>query len=204
MTNITHIVIHYSATARGQHITVADIDKWHKKRGWRGIGYHYVVYLDGSVHKGREENEIGAHVANQNTGKLGICYIGGTEVGKPDVGLNTLTPEQEEGLIRLIQDLIVKHPSALVVGHRDLAATQCPGLDIIPWWRNIQGGWGQGVTYEKVHEEDYKANWGYQAKTSEPSAPLTRENQSWLIKLLVGLVSAITWFFVWKRKPIEN
>lgn len=55
----------------------ADIDEWHRKRGWREIGYHYVIRRSGIVEKGsREWNEYGAHVKGQNKDSLGICYIG--------------------------------------------------------------------------------------------------------------------------------
>lgn len=135
---VTHIVIHYSATPRGRHITVADIDAWHKARGWKGIGYHYVIYLDGSVHKGRPDNVVGAHVAGHNTGTIGICYIGGVD-GDPNKGVDTRTPEQTRAMIALIRDLLAKYPGAEVVGHRDMpdAATQCPGFNATTWWASV-------------------------------------------------------------------
>ena len=49
------IIIHCSATPRGVDYSAADIDKWHKQRGFRGIGYHYVIKLDGTIEKGRDE-----------------------------------------------------------------------------------------------------------------------------------------------------
>ena len=55
MSNITHIVLHYSATFEDQNLTVKDIDAMHKKRGWKGVGYHYVIRRDGVVEKGRPE-----------------------------------------------------------------------------------------------------------------------------------------------------
>jgi len=138
---VTHIVVHYSATQRGRHHTVADIDAWHKARGWTGIGYHYVIYLDGSVHKGRPDNVVGAHVAGHNTGTIGICWIGGVD-GDPNKGVDTRTPEQTAALIALIRTLLVKYPGASVVGHRDMpgAKTQCPGFDVRAWWVNVNGG----------------------------------------------------------------
>jgi N-acetylmuramoyl-L-alanine amidase len=139
MTKISAIVIHYSATARGQHVTVEQIDQWHRARGFRKIGYHYVIYLDGSVHKGRPEWEVGAHVAGKNAGTLGICFIGGTEPGNPNKGVDTRTPAQTESLIRLIRQLLGRHPGARVVGHRDLGATQCPGFDVGAWWAGVNG-----------------------------------------------------------------
>lgn len=137
MAKITTIVVHYSATARGRHVTVAEIDQWHRARGFRKIGYHFVIYLDGSVHKGREEWEVGAHVAGRNTGTIGICFIGGTEPGNPDKGVDTRTPAQSAALIKLIRELLVRHPGARVVGHRDLGPTQCPGFDVPAWWASV-------------------------------------------------------------------
>lgn len=138
MNNITHIVVHYSATYPDQHIGVKELDAMHKKRGWKGVGYHYVIKRDGTVQKGRPDDEVGAHVANQNSGKLGICWIGGIDrASGSNVGVDNRTAAQTAALIKLIKDLLVKHPQAKVVGHRDLAATLCPGFDVIPWWHSV-------------------------------------------------------------------
>lgn len=53
MRKIDDIIIHCTATAEGRDVSVADIRRWHKARGFVDVGYHYVVYLDGSVHEGR-------------------------------------------------------------------------------------------------------------------------------------------------------
>jgi N-acetylmuramoyl-L-alanine amidase len=139
MKNVSAIVIHYSATERGRHVTVDEIDQWHRARGFRKIGYHYVIYLDGSIHKGRAETEVGAHVAGRNTGTIGICWIGGTERGEPNKGVDTRTPAQTAALTKLIRELLGRYPGAKVVGHRDLGATQCPGFDVGAWWASVNG-----------------------------------------------------------------
>ena len=77
MRNINEIIVHCAATPEGKDFTVADIRRWHKARGWSDIGYHYVVYRDGSVHKGRPVSKVGAHVRGRNRNTIGICYIGG-------------------------------------------------------------------------------------------------------------------------------
>lgn len=77
MRQISEIIVHCAATPEGKHFTVADIDAWHKKRGFRCIGYHFVIYLDGSVHEGRAIEEVGAHCLGHNANSIGICYIGG-------------------------------------------------------------------------------------------------------------------------------
>ena len=40
MRNIDSIIVHCSATKAGQDFTATDIDRWHRERGFNGIGYH--------------------------------------------------------------------------------------------------------------------------------------------------------------------
>ncbi len=58
---INKIIIHCTATPEGRDIDAETIDKWHINRGWSGIGYHYVVKLDGTIEEGRSVNKTGAH-----------------------------------------------------------------------------------------------------------------------------------------------
>lgn len=125
---ITEIIVHCSATPEGKDFTVADITRWHKQRGFRTIGYHYVIYRDGSVHTGRQEGEIGAHCVGHNAVSIGICYIGGLAAdGKTPK--DTRTKEQHEALLMLLRHLRAKYPSAKIYGHRDFAAKACPSFD---------------------------------------------------------------------------
>ena len=66
MRKVNLIVVHCTATPEGRDVTVADIDRMHRAKGWKCIGYHYVVYRDGSVHEGRPVAEVGAHVYGHN------------------------------------------------------------------------------------------------------------------------------------------
>lgn len=132
---ITRITHHYSATYADQDIGVKEIDAMHKARGWSGVGYHYVIRRDGTIEKGRPDTERGAHVKNHNTGNLGICCIGGLDRATgPNVGVDNRTMAQKVAALQLTRDLLAKHPGAEVLGHRDLAATRCPGFDVRKWW----------------------------------------------------------------------
>lgn len=125
---ITHIVIHHAATPPGRDVTAEEIHHWHRERGFDGIGYHYAVLIDGTVEQGRPEYWTGAHVEDQNTGKIGICVIG---TGKPEGG-------QEVGLRVLVGHLLARYPEAEVCGHRNLDPTsECPGFDAKEWWRDV-------------------------------------------------------------------
>lgn len=129
MRKITKIIVHCSATPEGRDYTVADIDRWHKQRGWKGIGYHFVIYRDGSVHPGRKIEEIGAHCAGQNADSIGICYIGGVATdGKTPK--DTRTPAQKAALCGLINELKTRFPNVTVHGHREFANKACPCFDV--------------------------------------------------------------------------
>lgn len=136
MRKINQIIIHCSDTIEGKNFTVDDIKKWHKARGWTDIGYHYVVYLDGSIHKGRNEEVVGAHCEGHNAHSIGVCYIGGKEAGTFRAK-DTRTKAQKEALIRLLMKLVCKYPDAEIVGHRDLANRKCPCFDAKNEYRNI-------------------------------------------------------------------
>lgn len=147
MRRIDAIVLHYTATYPDQDLGAADLDKMHRARGWSGIGYHYVIKRDGTVEKGRPDEKVGAHVSGHNAHTIGITCVGGIERATgPNVGVDNRTDAQKDATIRLLHELLTRHPNARVTGHRDMpgAATQCPGFDAAAWWaeitRQAQGG----------------------------------------------------------------
>lgn len=136
MRNITEIIVHCTATPEGRPHTVADIDRWHRARKFRCIGYHYVVCLDGSVHAGRPEAEVGAHCTGHNANSIGVCYIGGCAAdGKTPK--DTRTPIQVTALRQLLKKLREKYPGARIRGHRDFAAKACPSFDATAEYSDI-------------------------------------------------------------------
>ncbi len=126
--SINEIIVHCSATKEGKDFTVADITNWHKQRGFTTIGYHYVIYRDGSIHKGRDINVSGAHCVGHNSHSIGVCYIGGCSAmsGTPK---DTRTPEQKASLLKLLKELRTLYPMAKIRGHRDFANKACPSFD---------------------------------------------------------------------------
>ena len=136
MRTINEIIVHCSATPEGRNVTVKDIDTWHRQRGFRCIGYHYVIYLDGSVHTGRPESQVGAHCLGHNSHSIGVCYIGGVaKDGKTPK--DTRTDAQKESLIKLIKELKAKYPKATVHGHREYANKACPCFDAKNEYKNL-------------------------------------------------------------------
>lgn len=132
MEKLTHeaIIIHCSATRAGMDFHAKDIDLWHKQRGFVKIGYHYVIDLDGTIEKGRAENEVGAHCVQQrmNFRSIGICYIGGLDsTGAP---CDTRTDAQKSSLQALVADIRTRYPGISIYGHRDFAPKACPCFDV--------------------------------------------------------------------------
>lgn len=129
MRTISEIIIHCSGTPEGLDYTVADIDRVHRGFGWRGIGYHYVIYRDGSVHVGRKVEEVGAHCKGHNANSVGICYIGGLAAD----GLtpkDTRTEAQMAALIALLRELKARYPKATIHGHNEFANKACPSFNV--------------------------------------------------------------------------
>lgn len=133
---INEIIVHCSATPEGEDFTVADITRWHKKRGFTTIGYHYVIYRDGSLHKGRDINVSGAHCTGHNSRSIGVCYIGGC--GQDGLSpKDTRTPQQKEALLKLLRELRKLYPKARIRGHRDFANKACPSFDATKEYRFV-------------------------------------------------------------------
>lgn len=129
MRKIDKILVHCTATPEGREVTVAQVTQWHKARGFRTIGYHYLVGLDGAVHAGRPVGEVGAHCTGQNAHSIGVCYVGGIDRNTLQPK-DTRTPAQRESLRRLVKRLQRQYPGSTVHGHREFAAKACPCFDI--------------------------------------------------------------------------
>lgn len=124
MRDITHIIIHCTASPDYMDIGASTIKKWHTDRGWSDIGYHYVVRRNGEIEKGRPDERIGAHAKGANSKSLGVVWV----------GTNNPSPEQEKSLFSLIHYLMGKYNVKIenVLGHKEAVATSksCPNLNM--------------------------------------------------------------------------
>lgn len=129
MRKLNEIIVHCTGTIPSESTTVEAVRKYHMERnGWKDIGYHYLIYLDGSIHAGRPIDQKGAHCKNHNEGTVGICYVGGL-VAKNKTG-DTRTPMQKVALRNLIRALKVCFPTIKKVsGHSDYDNKACPCFD---------------------------------------------------------------------------
>lgn len=133
--NTRLIVVHCSATRPSQQIGAAEIDEWHRARGFAQIGYHAVIRRTGRLEFGRPFGEVGAHVLGHNRSSVGVCLVGGLlEDGTPGhTFAEVYTGRQRETLLNLLHVLWDAYPDAQTVGHRDLS----PDIDgdgiVEPW-----------------------------------------------------------------------
>lgn len=139
MRKIKEIIVHCSDTREGKSFTVANIDRWHRERGWKGCGYHYVITLDGKVEQGRPEQIVGAHCSGRNSESLGICYIGGRDmVGKIK---DTRTEAQKKAMVTLIRQLMQTHGISIkdVRCHNEFSTKACPSFSVQKLHKEILG-----------------------------------------------------------------
>lgn len=145
MRPLDKIIVHCAATrpswwaSKSGAAQVREIKRWHVTpkpggRGWRDIGYHYLIDRKGNMHVGRPLGEVGAHVLGQNTGSIGICLIGGHGSASTDMFEDHFTEAQDGALQALILHLQKDYGALTLHGHNEYANKGCPGFDVRTWW----------------------------------------------------------------------
>ena len=140
------IIIHTTDSYYGD---VATVDKWHKDRGWNGIGYHYLItncfrthyawdlkrpeiHFDGMVHEGRPKNVIGAHAKGNNYRSIGVALVGKG---------GAFTSKQLHSARDLCLDLMTEFTNVEeILGHYEVTDQKtCPDLDM-SWFNSFVNG----------------------------------------------------------------
>ena len=121
------VIVHHSASP---DVPAAVIHGWHLAKGWCGLGYHFVIRVDGTIETGRPIDKIGAHAGpGVNPDSIGICLTGNFMQQPP-------ADQQLQALVRLVDFLEERYGTMLeVLRHQDVAATDCPGT-CFPWPEN--------------------------------------------------------------------
>lgn len=130
------IVIHHTGNPYDDDLSAEQIHASHQAQGWSGIGYHFVIRKDGSIELGRPDWSIGAHAYGFNSDSIGIHVCGNFDQAEP-------TKAQLDALPQLIADICDAYgliaADTIVVGHRDLMATACPGNNLYKQMDTIRG-----------------------------------------------------------------
>jgi len=94
LNKISKIVIHHS---NNDNHTLDSIRILHvEKNGWEDIGYHWIIFQDGTIQPARSEKFQGAHVKNHNENSIGICLNGNLDNHPP-------TSKQIETLLQFLK-----------------------------------------------------------------------------------------------------
>ena len=141
MRPISEIICHCTATrpewmaGKPTSEKVAEVRRWHvQDRGWKDIGYHFLIDRDGTVAKGRPVEQVGAHTMDHNVGSIGISLFGGHGSAADDKFADHFTPSQDAALHATIMKLIAIYKVAKVSGHNQYAAKACPGFYVPGWF----------------------------------------------------------------------
>lgn len=124
--NWSEVLIHHSAGPDTGGLDADGIRHYHVEvKGWRDVGYHYLVELEGHryiVVPGRPETQDGAHCPGHNQTALGVCMVGDFTDSPPSLEQLRVTAE-------LCADLCRRHGirSLDIRPHRAFRRTECPG-----------------------------------------------------------------------------
>jgi hypothetical protein len=131
--------IHHTVTPTRDSLSVParlrQIQSFHMfGRGWCDIAYNYLISRDGRVWVGRGARRMGGHVFNENSGNVGISFIG-------TYSSTRLSLAQRRNAARLLRRLHNRFPAIQlnrrdIKGHRQYGAqgggTECPGNAAYP------------------------------------------------------------------------
>ena len=147
---LRYLVIHSTATPAGHEVYADDIRRWHTMpvwaggRGWKQVGYTDMIHLDGHVERLVDNNEdamvdpweITNGVKGYNSVSRHVVYVGGL-AADAKTACDTRTPAQMAAMVAYVREFHDRFPDVKIVGHRDLAATDCPCFDVAEWLRSI-------------------------------------------------------------------
>jgi len=138
--SITEVVAHWTGTYNNQDIGAEEVHEWHKKRGWSGIGYHYIIRRDGRLQRGRPLNKTGAHAGanGHNKYSIGVSFTAGyncpsgTKNANKFISADSITPAQMKTFEMFLGAFYDEWPGGQVFGHVDTdnKGKVDPGFDV--------------------------------------------------------------------------
>jgi hypothetical protein len=135
----TRMAVHHTVTQRsasgGYAARLRQIQSFHMDtRGWCDVGYTFLVTEDGTVWEARPARFLGAHVGSNNTGNIGMSFVGCFHPsGCGGLGDTTPPGAMVDSAANVLGLLAKNHKitvtESTLKGHRDHAGanTTCPG-----------------------------------------------------------------------------
>jgi hypothetical protein len=155
MSEKDNFLVHYHggkpAAQRGVYVA-RNVEKIHLDNGWAGVGYNFMVDMDGKVYEGRGWDGVGSQCPGFNRSGVGVYVaVGGDQVP---------TPEALRSVVALRDEVVRRRGGAGVreMGHKDGIATSCPGTYLYRW------------VHDGMQVSGYTGGGGMTAPTPKPPA----------------------------------
>lgn len=147
---LKYLVLHCTATPEGSPVTSGQIREWHTKpvsqggRGWKQVGYTDMIHPDGTVERLVSNNEdskvdpweVTNGASGYNSMSRHVVYVGGL-ASNGKTPKDTRTPEQRKAMEKYVKDFHRRFPNVRIIGHREVAAKDCPSFDVQEWLKSI-------------------------------------------------------------------
>jgi N-acetylmuramoyl-L-alanine amidase len=133
---IKYLAVHCTATSPNASISAIQ-SYWKNQLGWKMPGYHFIIKADGEVVNLLPIDLVSNGVKGFNSVTINISYVGGVDAKKAPK--DTRTPAQKIAILKLLKELKLKFPSAVIQGHRDFpnVAKACPSFDAKKEYKNV-------------------------------------------------------------------
>ena len=150
MAKLKFLVLHCTATPEGREVSSDDIRAWHTNpvskggRGWSQVGYTDLIHLNGEVERLVDNNEdanvdpweITNGAKGYNSISRHVVYVGGV-VADGKTTKDTRTKAQKAAMEAYVKEFHKRHPNVRIIGHREVAAKDCPSFDVQVWLKEI-------------------------------------------------------------------
>lgn len=188
MRQINQIIVHCTATRpdwwekKTINEQVKEVEKWHVvDRGWKAIGYHYLVGRNGEVVQGRPIEMIGSHARGHNKDSIGIALFGGFGSDADDLATEHFTPLQLAAAYDLIRKLQGQYniKNERVIGHNRISSKACPGFRVQKWLA--------GMSLSEATAKKPERTKATQSKTVKASAATVAASAGTTVTALSGM-----------------
>lgn len=110
---------------------VRQVQAYHQSKGWKDLGYHWLVDDAGNVLEGRGWDVRGSHAgAKYNATHHACAYLGD---GKSP------TPAALDAIDRVLAEHERRYGTSDHRGHCEVSRKSCPGPGVMAWLRNRRG-----------------------------------------------------------------
>lgn len=147
---LDRITIHHDGAEfhGGGRARMRALQSWSRRvRGWVDIPYHFLIDRDGNIFEGRPLEFVGDTATEYDpTGHALITVMG-------NYNIQEINEAQLAAIIDLASWLCYEYSLSpqLIRGHRDYAATSCPGINL---YRYLTNGYIITTVDERLHFED--------------------------------------------------